>query len=49
MKDSPEELSQSKKAHAHTGKLGDKGIEVLEEEMKERARYTGNNEITGFT
>jgi len=35
MRGSPEELSQSKKAYAHTGKLGDKGIEALEGEMKE--------------
>ena len=49
MRGSPEELSQSKKACAHTGKLGDKGIEVLEGDMEERARYTGNNEITRFT
>ena len=35
MRGSPEESIQSEKAYAHTGKLGDKGIEVMRGKVKE--------------
>jgi len=42
MRGSTEELNQSEKAYTHTGKLGDKGIEVRIRKIKEEGEIHVN-------